>query len=116
MKLADNELWIEDAMRVKLGDEYWLFGTDTSFEITGDPGAYREGMMKSPKGQEISLQIERQALSDIVTLRSSVRADTATGENPSGSLSRHSRVAYWASGSLCLGLGVPFVEVDRRRW
>jgi len=77
--MADNELWIEDAMMAKVGDPYWLFGTNTSFEITGDLGAYWKGMIKSPKGQETRIQIEKQTLSDSVTLRHLPRANPATG-------------------------------------
>ena len=76
--MADNELWIEDAMMAKAGDQYWLFGTNTSFEITADLGAYWEGIIKSPKGQEIRMQIEKQTLSDSVTLRHLLRANPAT--------------------------------------
>lgn len=76
--MSDNELWVEDAMMANVGDQYRLFGTDTIFEIAGDLGAYWEATIKSPKGQEIRLQIEKRTLSDAVTIRTLIRFDATT--------------------------------------
>ena len=47
-----------------IGNVYKVFGTDTVFEITGQGKSYWVMTVRSPKGEELRVHIEKSALAE----------------------------------------------------
>ena len=68
-RLAPVPLWVgiyyERGIDM-IGDTYEVFGTDTVFEITGQGKSYWVINIRSEKGEELRVHIEKSALADAV--------------------------------------------------
>ncbi len=47
-----------------IGDSYEVFGTDTVFEITGQGKSYWVMTVRSPRGEELRVHMEKSALAE----------------------------------------------------
>jgi hypothetical protein len=60
-----------------IGDIYELFGTGTSFEITGEGKTYWAVTVRSSQGQELRVRIEKPELADGVKVKKLTRLEKA---------------------------------------
>ena len=66
-----------------IGDIYELFGTDTSFEITGEGKTYWVVTVRSSQGQELRVRIEKPELADGVKVKKLTKLEKV--DSPVGS-------------------------------